>query len=269
MPTFREITLYVNFSRQLFEITSPAKFSCQLFESYCVCQLLIPIFRELLHLLPTFREAFTCQLLTPNFSKGTSPANIAGQFFENYFTCQLPVPTFRDYFACHPQAYHRIHAELGHVLLALGPGLVHPLQRAPQRRRADVAPRGIAASETLGDQSGPTYGNKLRQDCLASQQPSTKPRSGSTASTGSTPLAGHRVGRGKGALSSPLRLQRTTSTSHANFSLELLHLSTFRTNFSRVTSPASLLYHLFESYFTCQLLVPTFRGITSPTNFSC
>ena len=35
---------------------------------------------------------------------------------------------------------------------------------------------------------------------------------GSTSSTGSTPSAGHRMGRGKGALASPLRLQRTTST---------------------------------------------------------
>ena len=70
----------------------------------------------------------------------------------------------------------------------------------------------IAASETFGCQPGPTYGNRFRQDCLASQQPSTKPRSGSTPSTGSTPSAGHRMGRGKGALASPLRLQRTTST---------------------------------------------------------
>ena len=70
----------------------------------------------------------------------------------------------------------------------------------------------IAASETFGYQPGPTYGNRFRQDCLALQQPSTKPRSGSTPSTGSTPSAGHRMGRGKGALASPLRLQRTTST---------------------------------------------------------
>ena len=67
----------------------------------------------------------------------------------------------------------------------------------------------IAASETFGCQPGPTYGNRFRQDCLASQQPSTKPRSGSTPSTGSTPSAGHRMGRGKGALASPLRLRTT------------------------------------------------------------
>ena len=97
------------------------------------------------------------------------------------------------------------------MLLALGPGGVHAPQRAPQRRRVHVAPRGdtqhdvvpaatprssIAASETFGHQPGPTYGNRFRQDCLASQQPSTKPRSGSTPSTGSTPSAGHR-GRGR------------------------------------------------------------------------
>ena len=99
------------------------------------------------------------------------------------------------------------------------------LQRAPQRRCVHVAPRGdaqhnvvpaaaprssIAASETFEYQPGPTYGNRFRQNCLALQQPSTKPRSGSTPSTGSTPSAGHRMGRGKGALASPLRLQRTT-----------------------------------------------------------
>ena len=44
--------------------------------------------------------------------------------------------------AARPQAYHRVHAELGHVLLAVGPRGVHALQRAPQRRRVHVAPRG-------------------------------------------------------------------------------------------------------------------------------
>ena len=46
--------------------------------------------------------------------------------------------------AARPQAYYRAHAELGHVLLALGPRGVHALQRAPQRRRVHVAPRGDA-----------------------------------------------------------------------------------------------------------------------------
>ena len=59
--------------------------------------------------------------------------------------------------AARPQAYHRVYAELGHVLLALGPRGVHALQRAPQRRRVHVAPRGD--------------GNRFRQDCLALQQP--------------------------------------------------------------------------------------------------
>ena len=88
--------------------------------------------------------------------------------------------------AARPQAYHCVHAELGHVLLALGPRGVHALQRAPQRRRVH-APRGAAqhnvvpaADGAASDQPGPTYGNKFRSDCLASQQPSTKPRSGST-----------------------------------------------------------------------------------------
>ena len=85
----------------------------------------------------------------------------------------------------------------------------------------------IAASETFGYQPGPTYGNRFRQDCLASQQPSTKPRSGSTPSTGSTPSAGHRMGRGKGALASPLRLQRTTST--PTYRASFLHVCASKT----------------------------------------
>ena len=74
----------------------------------------------------------------------------------------------------------------------------------------------IAANETFGYQPGPHARQQLRQDCLASQQPSTKPRSGSTPSTGSTPLAGHKIVRGKGAL--PVA-QRTTSTPTSKASL--------------------------------------------------
>ena len=43
--------------------------------------------------------------------------------------------------AARPQAYHRVHAELGHVLLALGPG--------GQRRRVHVAPRGDAQHDVV------------------------------------------------------------------------------------------------------------------------
>ena len=50
--------------------------------------------------------------------------------------------------AARPQAYHRVHAELGHVLLALGPGGVHALQRL-QRRRVHVAPRGDAQHDVV------------------------------------------------------------------------------------------------------------------------
>ena len=42
--------------------------------------------------------------------------------------------------------------------------------------------------------AGPHVRQSDRQDCLALQQPSTKPRSDSTPSTGSTPSAGHRMG---------------------------------------------------------------------------
>ena len=51
--------------------------------------------------------------------------------------------------AARPQAYHRVHAELGHVLLAVGPRGVHALQRAPQRRRVHVAPRGDAQHDVV------------------------------------------------------------------------------------------------------------------------
>ena len=51
--------------------------------------------------------------------------------------------------AARPQAYHRVHAELGHVLLAFGPRGVHALQRAPQRRRVHVAPRGDAQHDVV------------------------------------------------------------------------------------------------------------------------
>ena len=101
--------------------TSPASFSCQLFKSYFTCQLLMPTFRELLHLptshanvlritLPTnfschlfegllilhlpashanFRELL--HLPTSIFSRGTSLANFSCQLFEIYFTCFMRV----------------------------------------------------------------------------------------------------------------------------------------------------------------------------------
>ena len=68
-----------NFTCQLLmstcqEVVSPANFSCQLFESYCTCQLLMPTFRELLHLPPSHA----------NILKVISPAN---------FSCQLHLST--------------------------------------------------------------------------------------------------------------------------------------------------------------------------------
>ena len=110
---------------------------------------------------------------------------------------------------CCPQAYHRVHAELGHVLLALGPRGVHALQRAPQRRRVHVAPRGdaqhdvVPAADAQVQHRGQRVpaGPHVRQQIQAGLPcVATKPRSGSTPSTGSTPSAGHRMGRRKGAL---------------------------------------------------------------------
>ena len=60
-----------------------------------------------------------------------------------------PCPPRRRRLERSPRPYHRVHAELGHVLLALGPGGVHALQRAPQRRRIHVAPRGDAQHDVV------------------------------------------------------------------------------------------------------------------------
>ena len=73
------------------------------------------------------------------------------------------------------------------------------LPAASLRDQHDVVPAADAQVQHRGQRN-------LWVDCLASQQPSTKPRFGSTPSTGLTPSAGHRMGRGKGALASPLRL---------------------------------------------------------------
>ena len=52
-----------------------------------------------------------------------------------------------------------------------------------------------------------------------------------------------------------------------------LHLPTSHANLSRVTSPANLSCQPLKSYFTCQLLMPTLRGLfhllTSHANFTC
>ena len=89
-----------NFSR----VTTPASFSCQLFENYFTCQLLMPTFREILYL-PTsrgnftcqlFENYFTCQLLMPTFREILYLPTSRGNFSNNYFTCQLLMPTFRE-----------------------------------------------------------------------------------------------------------------------------------------------------------------------------
>ena len=65
------------------------------------------------------------------------------------------------------EAYHRVHAELGHVLLALGPRGVHALQRAPQRGRVHVAPRGVLERS---NRISPPVGGAPWQDPCASAQ---------------------------------------------------------------------------------------------------
>ena len=71
-----------------------------------------------------------------------------------------------------------------------GPYKPLPGGQLPAAADAQVQHRG---QRSLRVPAGP----HVRQDCVASQQPSTKPRSGSTPSTGSTPSAGHRMGRGQ------------------------------------------------------------------------
>ena len=104
----------------------------------------------------------------------------------------------------------RLEASAGQVAgLANSKLVLHPPETLETLETLETCLKSLDTPETAETletletclQPGPTYGNRLRQDCLASQQPSTKPRSGSTPSTGSTPSAGH----------SPLRLQRTTS----------------------------------------------------------
>ena len=46
-------------------------------------------------------------------------------------------------------------------------------QQPPRVDQRQTPSSSIAASETFGYQPGPTHGNRFRQDCLASQQPST------------------------------------------------------------------------------------------------
>ena len=109
--------------------------------------------------------------------------------------------------------------------MAPRPGGVHALQRAPQRRRVHVAPRGdpntmgpaaaprssIAASETFGYQPGPTYGNRFRQDCLASHSPpqSPGPAARRPRAQRRPPGTGWAGGRGRCACSAPRPRRRT------------------------------------------------------------
>ena len=101
LPTFRELlhlpTSSANFSR----VASPANFACQLVESCFTCQL-CQRFRELLHL-PTscqlFEHYFTCQLLMPTFREvlhlPTSHANLSRIASPTNFSSIL-IPTFRE-----------------------------------------------------------------------------------------------------------------------------------------------------------------------------
>ena len=84
--------------------------------------------------------------------------------------------------AARPQAYHRVHA---HVLLALGPGGVHALQRAPQRRRVHgSAQRCPTRCGPSGRRPGPALRPAKRS---GSRAPRTATDSSRTASRRNSP----------------------------------------------------------------------------------
>ena len=62
----------------------------------------------------------------------------------------------------------------------------------------------IAASETFGYQPGPTYGNRLRQDCLASQQPFHKAQVRQHAVHGLNAVRRAQDGQGEGGVGQPV-----------------------------------------------------------------
>ena len=94
VPTFREQphlpTSCANFSRA----TSPANLSCQLVESYCACQLLMPTCLEVTNFSCQLLESnFTCQLLMPTCREllhlPTCRANLSRVISPSNFSCQL------------------------------------------------------------------------------------------------------------------------------------------------------------------------------------
>ena len=83
--------------------------------------------------------------------------------------------------AARPQAYHRVHAELGHVLLAFHAASMR--QRAPQRRRVHVTPRGDAQHDVVVPAADVQVQHRGQRKPLGtSRAPRTATGSGRTAS---------------------------------------------------------------------------------------
>ena len=98
-------------------------------------------------------------------------------------------------------------------------------------------------------------------------------------------LIGGRLGRGRVSILSELDdvlFPGSIAKGSSSKSGCQLHLPTSHANLSRGTSPANFSCQLVESYFTCQLRMPTcrellnlpashvnFLRVTSPANFSC
>ena len=150
----------------------------------------------------------------------------------------------RPHRAARPQAYHRVHAELGHALLALGPRGVHALQRAPQRRRVHVAPRRCPTRcGPSGRRPGPA--SRPAKPSGTSRAPRAATDSGRTASRRSSPpkVQVHAVhglnavrraqdGQGEGGVGQSVRLQHTRGGS---LGLQAYSMTPGATRLSRLT----------------------------------
>ena len=136
----------------------------------------------------------------------------------------------------------------------------------------------IAASETFGCQPGPTYGNRVRQNCLASQQPSTKPRSGRPRAQRRPPGTGWAGGRGRWpvrcACSAPrhadvqsVLLARCASKTRASLELRAYSITPGATRLSRLVGCALSLsvFSLWQSpHSACRVCGTTWSSSQVP-----
>ena len=226
-------------------MTSPANFACQLFESYLTCQLFTPPFRELLH-----RASFA-------------------RLFGTYFARQLLVPTLRE--------LSRLPTSL--VNFACQLSRVTPPAHFARQLLESYFTCQLFESYFTCEQLAPTFGQLLHLPTSRANfrlnffftcqlfMPTwrvTSPANFSCQLFGSCFTCQ--------LLTPPCRELLYLPTLPANFCWDLLCPPTSRANFVRVKSPANFACQLGESYFTCQLRLPTFRELlhlrTTRANFS-